>query len=58
MIVLPQYSPESALINIDLVEILLNLVGLIARLIEKNNLLYELQMKRLNTHTQPAASSN
>jgi hypothetical protein len=58
MIVLPQYSPESALINIDLVEILLNLVGLIARLIEKNNLLYELQMKRLNTHTQPAVSSN
>lgn len=58
MVVLPQYSPESALINIDLVEILLNQVGLIARLIEKNNLLYELQMKRLNTHAQAGTASN
>ena len=45
IIILPQYNPESALINIDLIEILLNQISLIARLIEKNNLLYELQMK-------------
>jgi len=45
IIALPQYSPESVLINIDLVEMLLNQIGLIAKLIEKNNLLYEVQMK-------------
>lgn len=45
IIALPQYSPESTLINIDLIEILLNQFSLIAKLIEKNNLLYEVQMK-------------
>jgi hypothetical protein len=45
IIALPQYSPESALINIDLIEILLSQVNLIVKLIEKNNLLYEVQMK-------------
>ncbi len=44
-IVLPKYNPESTLINIDLIEILISQIGLIARLIEKNNQLYELQMK-------------
>ena len=44
-VVLPQYSPESTLLNIDLIEMLLNQIGLIARLIEKNNLHYEVQMK-------------
>jgi len=45
IIALPQYSPESILINIDLIEILLNQIGLIAQLIEKNNLLYKAQIK-------------
>ena len=45
IIALPQYSPESTLINIDLIEMLLNQVGLIVKLIEKNNLHYEVQMK-------------
>ena len=45
-VVLPQYSPESTLLNIDLIETLLNQIGLIARLIEKNNCHYELQMKQ------------
>jgi len=45
IIALPQYNPESTLINIDLIEILLNQVGLIAKLIEKNTLLFEVQMK-------------
>jgi hypothetical protein len=45
MIALPQYGPESTLINIDLIEVLLNQLSLIAKLIEKNNLLYEVQMK-------------
>ena len=51
IIALPQYSPESTLINIDLIEVLLNQIGLIAKLIEKNNLLYELQTKHQSTLT-------
>jgi len=58
IIALPQYSPESTLINIDLIETLLNQTGLIAKLIEKNNLLHELQMKQLSLYTQSETSSN
>lgn len=58
IIALPQYSPESALINIDLIEILLNQVSLIARLIEKNNLLYELQMKHFSRYGRSEIASN
>ena len=58
IIVLPQYSPESTLINIDLIEILLNQIGLIARLIEKNNLLYEHQVKQYSAHPQTITASN
>jgi hypothetical protein len=43
---LPHYNPESTLANIGLVEILLSQVGLIAHLIEQNNLLYEHNMKQ------------
>jgi hypothetical protein len=50
IIVLPGYSMESTLVNINLVEILLVQIGLIARLIEKNNLLYELQMKQFSEY--------
>jgi hypothetical protein len=58
IIALPQYSPESTLINIDLIETLLNQTSLIAKLIEKNNLLYELQMKQLSAYTQGEKTSN
>jgi hypothetical protein len=58
IIALPQYSPESTLINIDLIETLLNQTGLIARLIEKNNLLYELQMKQCSVYGQGEIASN
>ena len=58
IIVLPQYSPESTLINIDLIETLLNQIGLIARLIEKNNLLQELQMKQCSVYGQSEIASN
>ena len=58
VIALPKYSPESTLANIDLIETLLNQIGLIARLIEDNNLLSELQMKQLSAYTQNEASSN
>ena len=55
---LPKYSPESTLINIDLVEIVLNQFGLIARLIEKNNFLYEVQMKQYQSCNQDTVTVN
>ena len=58
VIALPHYSPESTLINIDLIEILLNQMSLIARLIEKNNLLYELQTRQFSTYGQGQTASN
>ncbi len=58
IIILPGYTPESMLTNIDLIETLLNQTGLIAKLIEKNNLLCELQRKQLSSYTQKETSSN
>jgi len=58
VIVLPQYSPESTLVNIDLIEIIFNQIELIAKLIEKNNLLYELQMKQFSQPSRSETSSN
>ena len=55
---LPQYVPESALANIDLITILINQVNLIAKLIENNSLLYEFQMKQMSIYGQPEAGSN
>ena len=45
ILALPKYNPESTLANIDLIEMLLNQLSLIARLIEKSNQLYEVHMK-------------
>ena len=58
IIALPQYSPESTLINIDLIEMLLSQLSLIAKLIEKNNLLYEVQMKHYRMCSQSEIASN
>jgi len=58
IIALPQYSPESTLINIDLIEALLNQISLIAKLIEKNNLLYEVQMKHYRVCGQSEIALN
>ena len=58
IIVIPQATPESTMANIDLLEILLNQIGLIAKLIEKNNILYELQMKRQSAYSGSQISSN
>ncbi|MBN1972562.1 MAG: hypothetical protein JW787_02915 [Sedimentisphaerales bacterium] len=46
ILALPKYSSESILKNINLIEMLLNQINLIARLIEKNNRFYEVQAKR------------
>ena len=45
IIVLPKQTPETTLVSIDLIEIIIAQTNLIAKLIEKNNLLYELQIK-------------
>jgi hypothetical protein len=47
-IALPQYSPESTLSNINLIETVLNQFNLIAKLLDINNLLYEAQMQILH----------
>lgn len=58
IIALPQYSPESTLINIDLIEMLLNQMSLIAKLVEKNSLLYELQMRQFSIYGEKSIASN
>lgn len=58
IIALPQYTPESTLINIDLIEMLLSQLGLIVKLIEKNNLLFEVQMKHYRVCGQSVIASN
>ncbi len=58
LIALPQYTPESTLINIGLIEMLLNQVGMIANLTEKNNLLRELQMKHYSVYGRSETPSN
>ena len=58
IIALPQYNPESTLVNINLIDVLLNQLGLIANLIEKNNLLHELQIKQFSGYGQDKFASN
>lgn len=58
IIALPQYSPESTLINMGLIEMLLSQLGLIVKLIEKNNLLYEVQMKQYRVLGQSEIALN
>ena len=58
LIALPQYSPESTLINIDLIEMLLNQIGLIAKLIEKSNHLRECSVKPYSAYVQSGIASN
>lgn len=55
---LPQYNIESTMINFGLIELLLNQIGLIAKLIEKTERAYELQMKQLSmyNHSNKASS--
>ncbi len=57
-VVLPQYNSELTLLNIDLVETLINHIGLIANFIEKNNLHYEVQMKHYCMYGQSETALN
>jgi hypothetical protein len=45
-LIIPQLTPENTVVNIDLFEIIMNQVTLVAKLIEKNNMLYELQIRQ------------
>lgn len=47
-LVLPGYTAETTLANIEVIELLLGQVEVIARLIEKNNQLHHLQLKHLS----------
>lgn len=58
VMVFPGHTPEATLTNINLIETLLNQTGLIAKLIEDNNILHELQMKQLSLYTKSETSSN
>jgi len=57
-VVLPQNNPESILEQFDLIEMLLNQISLIAELIEKNNLPYEVQQKHFYIFGQSEAALN
>lgn len=57
-VILPGYDPETILSNIDLIETLLNQIGLIAYFIEKNNLRYEVQMEHYRLYSQSEAILN
>jgi hypothetical protein len=58
MVAVPQFSPESTFHNIDLIEMLLNQFNVIAKLIEKSNLLYEFQLKHYRVGGQSVVASN
>ena len=58
MIAVPQFSPESTFRHIDLIEMLLNQFSVIAKLIEKNNNLYEVQLKHYRVGGQSIIASN
>lgn len=57
IVALTHYSPESTLINIELIEVLFNQVNLVATLIEKNDMLYNLLLRHHVQAADPAAAT-
>ena len=57
IIAIPQ-GPETTLANIGLFEVIFSQFNLIAKLIEKNNLLYELQIKNNSVYGQKVCCVN
>jgi hypothetical protein len=57
VIALTQQGPETALVNADLIEIVLNQIGLILRLIERQNRLFEQQSYSAGEFAQKLAAS-
>ncbi|MBW8002406.1 MAG: hypothetical protein FVQ80_10360 [Planctomycetes bacterium] len=58
LMVLCDQSPESTMKNVDLIEMVFGQVSLTAKLIEKNNLLYELQMKNSTSYAPGEVTLN
>ena len=57
LIALPQHSPETAMANGDLIEIVLNQTSLILKLIERNNRAFEQRFQITATHEQDLVGS-
>jgi hypothetical protein len=57
-LVIPQYNHESTLVINNLIEMLLNQIGLIVRLYEKNRQLYENRLKYYHSLENYQTSSN
>ena len=57
-VIMPSYGPETILLNIDLIEMLLNQIGLIAQFIEMIKLRDEVQMKHFYLCSQGEAALN
>jgi hypothetical protein len=55
---LPEYNEESTSKNIHLIEMLLNQFNLIAKLIEKNNQLYEFQIRNYSGYSNNCSILN
>ena len=55
---LPQYNIESTMVNFGLIELLLNQIGLIAKLIEKAERAYEIQIKQLSVYSHSNKASS
>ena len=53
-----QKTPETAMVNIDLIEILINQTNLVAKLIEQNNQLCELNAKQYAIHSSNESAFN
>jgi len=51
-VALDKRAAGSSAANMDLIEMVLSLIGVVGKLIEKNSLLYELQMKQAGAHGQ------
>jgi hypothetical protein len=58
IIALPQYSAETTLTNFGLIEMLLNQIDLIAKLVEKNGQGRELQIRQLGIYSQSTIASS
>jgi len=58
IIALPEYSKESTLKNIHLIEMLLNQLTLIAKLIEKNNHLFESKIRNYSGYSNNSSILN
>lgn len=58
LIALRRHNPESISMTMELVEVVMHQICLIARLIERNNLLHELQQKRYRVYGSSVIASN